>query len=142
MTVHVVLKKADHKCHALGCTVAVPPRLLMCKKHWGMVTSAVRRAICKHYRVGQCEDKKPSAEWVRYAKMAIDEVANKENFAEYPKRISGTKLVCEVPDGYTSCAFVGEDVIAVGPEVPPIRWSAKSKQWIELAVDGVPAEAS
>jgi hypothetical protein len=47
-----------HTCHAEGCEVAVPPKLLMCLKHWRMVPKHLQREV-----------------WMR---AAIDAVAQRE----------------------------------------------------------------
>jgi len=54
-----------HTCHAIGCSVPVPPKMFMCKKHWSMVPKSLRDAIWANYRPGQEIDKRPSAEYVR-----------------------------------------------------------------------------
>jgi hypothetical protein len=68
-----------HTCHARNCSAAVPPERLMCLKHWRMVPLVVQRAVWRHYRPGQCDDKKPSGEWMRAAGAAIAAVAIQEN---------------------------------------------------------------
>lgn len=68
----------EHHCHARGCPVPCRPEHLMCGRHWMMVPPDVRRAVLLHYRVGQCDDKEPSAEWFQAADAAIGVVAVKE----------------------------------------------------------------
>lgn len=72
---------AGHTCHARRCTRQVPPQMLMCRTHWGMVPVALQRAVWHHYRPGQCDDKKPSREWVAAANAAIEHVASLEERA-------------------------------------------------------------
>lgn len=67
-----------HTCHADGCTRAVPPKLLMCARHWAMVPKPQQRAVWQHYRPGQEIDKRASAEYLTVAKAAIDAVARIE----------------------------------------------------------------
>lgn len=67
-----------HCCHAKNCSVEVKPELLMCFKHWKMVPKAIQLKVWKHYRPGQCDDKKPSKEWFEAAHQAINAVAVKE----------------------------------------------------------------
>jgi len=67
-----------HHCHARNCTTAVPPEKLMCLRHWRMVPKAIQREVWKHYRPGQCDDKKPSEAWHRAADAAIAAVHDKE----------------------------------------------------------------
>ncbi len=69
----------SHVCHAINCKIEVPPEMLMCKKHWFMVPKDIRNQIWEHYRSGQCNDKKPSREWLMAAKNAIKTVWEKEN---------------------------------------------------------------
>jgi hypothetical protein len=67
-----------HTCHAEGCRTAVPPKYLMCGKHWAMVPQTQRTEIWRHYRDGQEIDKRPSTEYLRVMKIAIDLVARAE----------------------------------------------------------------
>lgn len=67
-----------HVCHARGCTVPVKPEMLMCLKHWRRVPKVVQRAVWANYRRGQCDDKRPSREWMTAADAAIGSVARKE----------------------------------------------------------------
>lgn len=50
----------------------------MCLKHWRMVPKDLQRAVWRHYRRGQCDDKRPSQEWFAAADAAIQAVASKE----------------------------------------------------------------
>lgn len=50
----------------------------MCRKHWALVPKALQRAVWRTYRVGQCDDKDPSADWLDAADAAIAAVAEKE----------------------------------------------------------------
>lgn len=67
-----------HHCHAEGCRVAVPPEMLMCKRHWFMVPKALREEVWRTYRPGQCDDKTPSEEWHKAADAAIKAVSDWE----------------------------------------------------------------
>lgn len=67
-----------HFCHAHGCPTIVPPRLLMCLKHWRMVPRDTQRLIWKYYRPGQEVDKRPSPEYLLVMKVAIEQVYQKE----------------------------------------------------------------
>lgn len=71
----------NHHCHARGCVKEIKPELLMCWKHWCRVPRAIQRAVWRHYRPGQCDDKQPSAEWHQAADAAIGAVALKENLS-------------------------------------------------------------
>lgn len=68
----------SHHCHARGCSKKVKPELLMCLDHWKMVPRKIQRAVWAAYRPGQCDDKKPSGNWMRAADAAIGHVANAE----------------------------------------------------------------
>jgi hypothetical protein len=50
----------------------------MCGKHWRMVPTAMRRAVWKHYRPGQCDDMNVSDAWAIAAREAIFMVAEAE----------------------------------------------------------------
>ena len=71
----------SHHCHAVGCEVAVPPKMHMCLKHWRMVPRAVQDLIWKHYRPGQEIDKRPTTEYLCTAFVSISCVALKEGRA-------------------------------------------------------------
>ena len=78
---HVGSHKLDptvHRCHAVECTVPVKPEMLMCAKHWRKVPRQLQRAVWKAYRVGQCDDKRPSRDWLAAADAAIKAVARAE----------------------------------------------------------------
>ena len=67
-----------HTCHAKGCPIVVPPRLLMCAPHWGLVPPTLQRRVLVTYRQGQEIDKKPSEAWRKAAQAAIAHVAEIE----------------------------------------------------------------
>lgn len=69
---------ARHHCHARGCNMKVPPRMLMCKRHWFMVPKAIRDEIWEHYQTGQEVTMECSEEWHKAADKAIAAVAVKE----------------------------------------------------------------
>jgi hypothetical protein len=62
---------SDHHCHAVGCDVAVPPALLMCKHHWYMVPQFLRHRVWKHYVPGQEQRKDPTGAYISAATAAI-----------------------------------------------------------------------
>lgn len=45
--------------------------MLMCPAHWGQTPVALRVDIIRHYRHGQCDDKRPSREWAKAARAAL-----------------------------------------------------------------------
>lgn len=68
-----------HTCHAIGCREAVPPKLLMCKRHWEMVPQKIRTAIVVNFNPDQCRGRaRPSLVWLKYAREAINYVQNLE----------------------------------------------------------------
>ena len=67
-----------HRCHAYGCSERCKPEHLMCAKHWRKVPASLQREVWKHYRSGQCDDRRPSKEWHRAASAAIASVALKD----------------------------------------------------------------
>jgi hypothetical protein len=68
----------NHHCHAVGCRRRVKPELLMCLKHWNLVPKALQRAVWEAYRPGQCEDMRPSFEWLKAAGEAVEAVRIQE----------------------------------------------------------------
>lgn len=68
----------QHLCHAKGCGLPVPPKLLMCRRHWYMVPDHLRSLVWRHYRPGQEIDKRPTREYLEVMKQAIDAVAHAE----------------------------------------------------------------
>ena len=70
--------KSPRVCHALHCSRATPPRMLMCRKHWAMVPRAQQIEVWRHYRPGQEEDKRPSIEYLAAATAAVLAVAGQE----------------------------------------------------------------
>ena len=65
-----------HKCHAEGCNVAGPPRLLMCLKHWRMVPRHLQKEVWRYYRPGQEITKDPSPEYLEVMQKAIESVSS------------------------------------------------------------------
>lgn len=71
-------KAPEHHCHAENCDVKVPPKMLMCAKHWRLVSKPLQREVWRHYRPGQEIDKKPTREYLDVMKRAIEAVADYE----------------------------------------------------------------
>lgn len=67
-----------HRCHAIGCEVAIPPRLLMCKRHWFMVPPDIRARVWDEYVPGQEIRKDPTDEYLDVTGEAIRAVAERE----------------------------------------------------------------
>jgi hypothetical protein len=68
----------SHTCHARCCRVEVPPELLLCPRHWAMVTRSIQKDVVAEYRDGQCIDKLVTPSWLRAAHAAIGFVAMRE----------------------------------------------------------------
>lgn len=68
----------SHFCHAWKCTKTVPPRMLMCLRHWKMVPKALQLRVWKYYRPGQEIDKRPSPEYLFVVREAITAVRKHE----------------------------------------------------------------
>lgn len=68
----------QHSCHAKNCTVAVPPKMFMCKRHWFILPKAYRTAIWDAYVPGQEVTKTPSKAYLTAADACIGYVANYE----------------------------------------------------------------
>ncbi len=68
----------QHHCHAKGCTVPVPPKMFMCRRHWYTLPKSMRDAIWAAYRPGQEVDKNPTVGYMEIAEACIDFVALKE----------------------------------------------------------------
>jgi hypothetical protein len=69
---------SEHTCHAKDCGVEVPPKMLMCARHWRMVPKELQQAVWREYRPGQEITKTPSAMYLQVAKEAIEAVARAE----------------------------------------------------------------
>lgn len=52
--------------------------------HWRMVPHHVKRAVWRHYREGQCDDKRVTREWLTAADAAIGSIAWKEGHEPTP----------------------------------------------------------
>lgn len=72
---------SKHTCHARGCTAEVPPKMLMCRKHWSMVPQAIQRRVWAHYNEGQEKTGRASRKWIDAAREALEAVAEKEEAA-------------------------------------------------------------
>lgn len=67
-----------HPCHAIGCDVEVPPKMLMCLKHWRMVPRDKQAAIWNTYRPGQEVDKHPTEAYMEAQSAAVEAVREGE----------------------------------------------------------------
>lgn len=68
-----------HHCHATGCEVKTPPEMFMCRRHWYTLPKAMRDAIWRTYRPGQCDDWNISHAYANAARTAVRYIAEKED---------------------------------------------------------------
>ena len=68
-----------HRCHALGCEKNVPPKMLMCLRHWRMVPVLLQRAVWREYVPGQEVRKDPTDAYLYVQAAAVNAVADKES---------------------------------------------------------------
>lgn len=61
-----------HTCHAEGCETTVPPKLLMCGRHWRMVPRPVQMLVWNAYVPGQEITKCPTPAYLEAAQTAVD----------------------------------------------------------------------
>lgn len=86
-----------HTCHAKGCPKNIPPKLLMCLRHWRMVPRELQRAVWATYRPGQEVDKRPSEDYLKAARAAIDAVAAKETAQTAISRKHEPRIMNDTP---------------------------------------------
>lgn len=67
-----------HHCHAEGCSKNIPPKRLMCGRHWRKVPQPIQRLIWLYYRVGQEVRKDPSRAYMAAQRLAVAAVAAQE----------------------------------------------------------------
>lgn len=75
---------SEHLCHATDCKTAVPPKMLMCRKHWRMVPRELQEDVWDAYEEGQENRKDPTTTYLKAARAAINAVATKEGKATRP----------------------------------------------------------
>lgn len=108
----------EHRCHADGCGERVPPKLLMCARHWRMVPAKLQADVWRTYRPGQETDKHPSREYVDAARAAIESIAQTT-----PAPSAGLRLV--PPQEPRELAWIDTETTGKSPAL---------HQVIELAV--------
>jgi hypothetical protein len=67
-----------HYCHAPGCSVVVPPKLFMCKRHWYKLPKRLRDAIWANYVPGQERRKDPTDSYLEVARECQAYIASQE----------------------------------------------------------------
>lgn len=71
--------RAEHTCHAAGCTAHVHPSMFMCKRHWFMVPKKLRDEVWNEYVPGQEQfEVAPTEGYFSVTREAIRVVAEKE----------------------------------------------------------------
>lgn len=65
-----------HYCHVPDRQKIVDPKFLMCSRHWNQVPQKLKQLVYANYRNGQEIDKKPTEEYLRVARLALDSVVN------------------------------------------------------------------
>lgn len=79
--------KMKHLCHAYKCTKEVPPKMLMCFKHWKMVPTSIQQLIWKHYVQGQEMRKNPTNDYLKAQQLAVASVIVAESGVPLDKAI-------------------------------------------------------
>lgn len=68
-----------HTCHARDCTVPVPRKMFMCRRHWFMLPKAMRDDVWMEYALGQENDMSLVTEsYLDTTQRCIEYVATKE----------------------------------------------------------------
>lgn len=90
----------SHTCHAADCDRVIPPRLLMCMRHWRAVPAGVQRLIWVTYAPGQEERKDPTIAYLAVQSLAVAIVAKSEKRAEqaYHAMLRALKYTQELPE--------------------------------------------
>jgi len=70
-----------HVCHATRCNAKVPPKMLMCLKHWRMVPRDIQRRVWAAYVPGQEIRKDPTDEYMTVQREAVEAVERREGLA-------------------------------------------------------------
>ena len=73
----------SHICHAAACTVEVPPKLFMCKRHWYTLPKKLRDAVWAEYTPGQEVNKNPTAKYIVTTVWCICYVADREGVVDH-----------------------------------------------------------
>jgi hypothetical protein len=90
----------SHLCHAYACTKEIPPKILMCLKHWRLVDQKIQAMVWKTYVPGQEIRKDPTRAYLLAQRSAVWCVFVEEGGCAWP----------DVPE-------VGSDAFMIGPAV-------------------------
>jgi hypothetical protein len=69
-----------HTCHAMRCSANVPPRMLMCARHWRQVPRRLQAALWAAYVPGQERRMIPTVAYLHAAADCVRAVAAKEGY--------------------------------------------------------------
>lgn len=72
-----------HTCHAIGCDVAVPPKIFMCKPHWFKLPKPIRDGIWSAFKPGQERTKTPSNTYLINSYSACIWLAEQEGLGDH-----------------------------------------------------------
>ncbi len=61
----------SHHCHAIECSIDIPPRMLFCRQHWGGLTKSAQRAVWDSYEDGQEINKDFSGKYAVVQSIAV-----------------------------------------------------------------------
>lgn len=84
--------KVPHVCHAMQCKKEVPPKLLMCGRHWAMVPDNIQKMIWKYYVPGQEVRKDPTVDYLNWMRSAILAVAVAEKLVTRDEAIEDLRF--------------------------------------------------
>lgn len=118
-----------HYCHAIGCGMAIPPRLLFCYRHWMMTPYVHRAAVRDAYRLGQEIDKNPSGRWMIAAQKAICAVAVREgnmSVSEATERVKSTTALFKDRLGALNPPAPTRLVFGCSPRTEGVIWIGRS----------------
>jgi len=103
-----------HTCHTVGCDVEIPPKMLMCKRHWYELPREDRDLVWSLYEPGQEITKTPSAEYIREVFKIIARQAERlglvapmiicdgcMEYKQYRATLDGDSLCQECADKWT-----------------------------------------
>lgn len=123
-----------HHCHAKNCPTPCKPEMLMCGRHWYMVPKRIQAAVWKHYRPGQCDDKRPSKEWFEAANAAIASVARIEALKCWGAHDTICRLWVSKADG-TSISDKDRRILTENMGWRMVRWK-KGHDRQRIIIDG------
>lgn len=85
-----------HTCHAVDCPVVVPPKMLMCRTHWGFLSHRLKAAVWRAYEPGQEVTKDPSPLYMLVQRLAVAEVAVRTGKWDTDRAVQGIQQSWEL----------------------------------------------